>query len=152
MNTTPPTDPAAPPPARLDLAAQHLPCGADVDDLLDQVAAGRTTIHIRHQAECPSCQAALAELATLWSPVADLVSAPIHTPDGLPAAVMRHILSDARSLGFQSSMLLASNDGLPLYARLGYARKYAIEGNPKGHSDIIFVKRLGREDDCRLFG
>jgi GNAT superfamily N-acetyltransferase len=39
---------------------------------------------------------------------------------GIAAAIMRHILSDARSLGFQSSMLLASNDGLPLYARLGY--------------------------------
>jgi predicted acetyltransferase len=39
---------------------------------------------------------------------------------GVAAAIMRHILSDARSLGFQSSMLLASNDGLSLYARLGY--------------------------------
>jgi uncharacterized alkaline shock family protein YloU len=92
VTTAPPPNPAAPPPpGRLDLAAQHLPCGADIDDLLDQVAADQATTHTRHQAECPSCQAALAELAALWSPVADLVNTPIHTPDGLPAAVMRHI-------------------------------------------------------------
>jgi GNAT superfamily N-acetyltransferase len=29
------------------------------------------------------------------------------------------------------------------YARLGYERRYAIEGVPKGYSDIIFVKLLG---------
>ena len=92
MSTATPPEPAAPQPAkRIDLAAQHLPCGADVDDLLDQVAAGRATILTGHQAECPGCQAALSELAALWSPVADLVSTPIHTPAGLPAAVMRHI-------------------------------------------------------------
>lgn len=28
------------------------------------------------------------------------------------------------------------------YARLGYERKFAIEGLPNGHSDIIFVKAL----------
>lgn len=32
------------------------------------------------------------------------------------------------------------------YERLGYERKYAIEGRPKGHSDIIFVKSLEGED------
>jgi GNAT superfamily N-acetyltransferase len=39
---------------------------------------------------------------------------------GIATSIMRHILIEARSLGYQSSMLLASNDGLPLYARLGY--------------------------------
>lgn len=39
---------------------------------------------------------------------------------GVAAALMRHILSEARTLGYNSSMLLASNDGMPLYARLGY--------------------------------
>jgi uncharacterized alkaline shock family protein YloU len=92
MSTAPPPNRAAPPPpGRVDLAAQDLPCGADIDDLLDQVAADQATIHTQHQAECPSCQAALVELTALWSPITDLVSTPIHTPTALPAAVMRHI-------------------------------------------------------------
>jgi uncharacterized alkaline shock family protein YloU len=91
MSTVPPPNPAAPPPPqRVDLAAQRLPCGADIDELLDQVAA-QATILTGHQAECPSCQAALAELAALWSPITDLASTPVHTPAALPAAVMRHI-------------------------------------------------------------
>lgn len=39
---------------------------------------------------------------------------------GVAAALMRHILADARSLGYYASMLLASNDGLPMYTRMGY--------------------------------
>jgi GNAT superfamily N-acetyltransferase len=39
---------------------------------------------------------------------------------GVAAALMRHILTDARNLGCSKSMLLASNDGQPLYERLGY--------------------------------
>ena len=39
---------------------------------------------------------------------------------GVATAMMGHILSEARSLGYHSSMLLASNEGLPIYARLGY--------------------------------
>jgi len=28
---------------------------------------------------------------------------------------------------------------------MGYERKYAIEGRPKGHADIIYIKRLHAE-------
>ena len=34
--------------------------------------------------------------------------------------MMRHILSEARAMGYASSMLLASDEGTPLYRRLGY--------------------------------
>jgi hypothetical protein len=30
------------------------------------------------------------------------------------------------------------------YERIGYERKYAIEGRPKGYADIIYVKVLRR--------
>ena len=30
------------------------------------------------------------------------------------------------------------------YERLGYERKYVIEGRPKGYADIIYVKVLQR--------
>ena len=34
--------------------------------------------------------------------------------------MMRHILAEARGVGYASSMLLASDEGVPLYRRLGY--------------------------------
>lgn len=39
---------------------------------------------------------------------------------GVAAAMMRHILAEAQALGYTSSMLLASDEGTPLYRRLGY--------------------------------
>ena len=33
------------------------------------------------------------------------------------------------------------------YERLGYERKYSIEGLPKNHSDIIFIKAIKAEED-----
>lgn len=39
---------------------------------------------------------------------------------GVAATLMHHILNEARSLGYENSMLLASNEGQPLYDRLGY--------------------------------
>jgi uncharacterized alkaline shock family protein YloU len=77
------------PPPRLD--GQYLPCGADIDDLLEQVAAGRTDPDDGHQAHCPHCQAALTEFAALWAPVRDLADQPVPTPTGLVAGVMHHI-------------------------------------------------------------
>lgn len=39
---------------------------------------------------------------------------------GVAATLMHHILAEARALGYNNSMLLASNDGQPLYEHLGY--------------------------------
>lgn len=35
------------------------------------------------------------------------------------------------------------------YERMGYERKYAIEGRPKGHADIIYVKVLRVDAESR---
>jgi len=32
------------------------------------------------------------------------------------------------------------------YERLGYERRYAIEGRPKGHSNIVYIKLLKGEN------
>jgi predicted acetyltransferase len=45
---------------------------------------------------------------------------PAYRHRGVAAAMMRHILAEARDHGFGASMLLASDDGTPLYRRLGY--------------------------------
>ncbi len=40
---------------------------------------------------------------------------------GIGSEMMHHVLADARNLGYEESMLLASPEGIPLYERLGYA-------------------------------
>jgi uncharacterized alkaline shock family protein YloU len=82
---------AAPPPEPGSYPGQHLDCGADVDDLLEQVADGHADRRTDHQQHCPHCQAALLELADVWAPVHRLASQSVQVPAGLTAAVMRHI-------------------------------------------------------------
>jgi GNAT superfamily N-acetyltransferase len=79
--------------------------------------------HVRHYLgwieNTPVATATLVlsgRVAGIWN----VGTLPEYRRQGVAAAIVRHILSDARSLGFQASMLLASNDGLPLYERLGY--------------------------------
>ena len=73
------------------LNAVTLPCGADVDALLEQVADGHGADWDAHQRDCVHCQAALAEFAALWAPVIDTAARPVPAPRGLTAAVMSQI-------------------------------------------------------------
>jgi hypothetical protein len=59
------------------LTAAALPCGADVDLLLEQAAAGRGRELDAHQRECVHCQAALGEFTALWAPVTELAAVPV---------------------------------------------------------------------------
>ena len=78
-------------PARQLLSTAILPCGADVDFLLEQVADGHPADLDDHQRDCVHCQAALSEFTVLWSPVTDLAATPVTAPPGLTAAVMSSI-------------------------------------------------------------
>lgn len=85
--------PAAPP----LLGTAALPCGTDVDLLLEQIAGGRGADRDAHQQQCVHCQAALSEFIILWAPVAELAAAPVPAPPGLAAGVMsqiRHLVRD----------------------------------------------------------
>ena len=73
------------------LSAVTLPCGAEVDPLLEQVADGHTADLDDHQRDCVHCQAAIAEFAALWAPVAEMAASPVPAPPGLTAAVMSQI-------------------------------------------------------------
>ena len=73
------------------LDAVTLPCGADVDPLLEQVADGHAADLDAHQRDCVHCQAAIAEFAALWAPVAEAAASPVPAPPGLTAAVMSQI-------------------------------------------------------------
>jgi len=79
------------------LDAVTLPCGAEVDSLLEQVADGRAGDLDDHQRDCVHCQAAIAEFAALWAPLAAEAAIPLAAPSGLTAAVMsqiRRLVSD----------------------------------------------------------
>jgi hypothetical protein len=84
-----------PPPGRQQtrvlLTSATLPCGAEVDLLLEQVADGHSADLDAHQRDCVHCQAAIAEFTAIWEPVAELASTPVPAPPGLTAAVMSHI-------------------------------------------------------------
>lgn len=82
------TDPT--PPHQL-LNDAVLPCGSEVDLLLEQVADGRANDLDDHQRSCVHCQAAVTEFAALWGPVQELAAQPVAVPPGLAAAVMSQI-------------------------------------------------------------
>jgi uncharacterized alkaline shock family protein YloU len=81
----------SPMPAETPLDASFLPCGAEVDVLLEQAAEGRGADRDAHQQDCVHCQAALGEFAILWDPVAELAAVPVSAPSGLVAAVMSQV-------------------------------------------------------------
>lgn len=77
---------------------ERLPCGAAVDELLDQVADRRPPTDPEHQAGCVHCRAAVAELSAMWAPMRDLADERVRAPTGLLDAVMdrvRRLASDA---------------------------------------------------------
>lgn len=92
--------PSGPPRIRQLLDAAVLPCGADVDLLLEQTADGHDHAWDAHQAQCVHCQAALRELAALWNPVTDLAAAAVPPPPGLIAAVMSQVRTLIRDVWY----------------------------------------------------
>jgi len=82
------------------LSAAALPCGADVDLLLEQAAAGRGRVLDVHQRECVHCQAALGEFTALWEPVSELAAATVPVPPGLTATVMGQIRTLVRDVWY----------------------------------------------------
>jgi uncharacterized alkaline shock family protein YloU len=90
-----------PPPGRPQLLdAVTLPCGADVDLLLEQVADGRAADRDAHQRQCVHCQAALGEFTAIWAPVTELAATPVAAPPGLAAAAMSQIRALVRGVPY----------------------------------------------------
>lgn len=67
-----------------------LPCGADLDALVAQVADD-VPGDLAHQAGCPHCQAALAQIEELWSLAGQLARERVEAPDRIDAVVMGRI-------------------------------------------------------------
>ena len=75
----------------LSRANQYLPCGADIDDLLEQAADGDAGQFTIHQRDCLYCQAALGEFARVWEPVRSLAAEQVAVPAALKSAVASQI-------------------------------------------------------------
>jgi uncharacterized alkaline shock family protein YloU len=75
----------------LDSASQRLACGAEVDQLLEQVADGDADRLTEHQRGCPHCQAAIAEFGRLWAPVHEYARQPVRLPQRLRASVLKEV-------------------------------------------------------------
>ena len=68
-----------------------VPCGALLDDLLEQVADGTPPADRVHQETCPDCRAALTELADLWAPVGRLTAEYVTAPPTLTSTIMERV-------------------------------------------------------------
>lgn len=73
------------------LQLDELPCGADLDELFEQVAQGRGDQLTEHQRDCVHCQAAIGEFGRLWAPVQAAARTPLPTPAELKNAVMDRV-------------------------------------------------------------
>jgi hypothetical protein len=68
-----------------------LACGRSLDPLVAQVADGAEPRDPGHQAACPHCQAALAQLRELWSLAGRLARERVDAPERIDAVVLRRI-------------------------------------------------------------
>jgi len=80
-----------------------------------------------------------AEIANLWV-------SEHHRGRGLGKTLLHAAEKEAALRGCTQVVLITHSFQAPeFYTRLGYEKKYAIEGRPKGHSDIVFAKLLKSE-------
>jgi uncharacterized alkaline shock family protein YloU len=70
---------------------ERLPCGADMDALVEQVADGDERLRSPHQEICVHCQTALEELARAWAPVSALAGSEAALPERVVHRIMRRI-------------------------------------------------------------
>ena len=70
-----------------------------------------------------------------------------HRGQGLGRKILQAAETQALRRGCLQIVVISHSFQAPkFYERFGYQRKYVIEGQPKGHSDIVFVKPLQGEN------
>lgn len=75
---------------------RRLPCGADLGQLIAQVADAEPAADPAHQARCPYCQATLRRLRDAWHDVHMVAIAPVPMPATLTAQIMARVRILAR--------------------------------------------------------
>lgn len=77
---------------------EQLPCGVELESLVDQVADGQPPTDPAHQTGCPYCQAAIRKLRQGWGDVRTLTRQPVPIPPGLTAQIMARVRTLARQV------------------------------------------------------
>ncbi len=72
-------------------AETALPCGAELEPLLEQIADGRADQPTAHQRGCRYCSAALDEGDRLWGPVRELAAEVVEVPERVVASILRRV-------------------------------------------------------------
>ena len=75
---------------------RRLPCGAEIEQLVAQVADTEPAADPAHQAHCPYCQATLRRLRDAWEDVHTLANQPVPIPPTLTAQIMARVRILAR--------------------------------------------------------
>lgn len=70
---------------------QVLPCSAELEPLLEQIADGHADQRSAHQRSCSYCTAALDEGARLWGPVRQLAAEPVEVPERIVTSILRAV-------------------------------------------------------------
>jgi uncharacterized alkaline shock family protein YloU len=73
-----------------------LPCGVPLDEIYAQVVDQTPPARPEHQARCPHCRAALADLSEAWAPVAQLAAKQITAPSSLLESVLAKVRQISR--------------------------------------------------------
>ena len=80
-----------------DIASPNtLPCGAPLNEIYAQVVDQIPPARPEHQARCPHCRAALADLSEAWAPVAQLAAKQITAPSSLLESVLAKVRQTSR--------------------------------------------------------
>lgn len=88
---------------------ERLPCGVELEVLLEQVADDQPARDPLHQDRCPYCQATLRRLHQDWADVETLTQQPVPIPSGLTAKIMDRVRQLAAHAA--SSILLGQLGG-----------------------------------------
>ena len=73
-----------------------LPCGVPLDEIYAQVVDQILPARPEHQARCPHCRAALADLSEAWALVAQLAAKQITAPSSLLESVLAKVRQISR--------------------------------------------------------
>jgi hypothetical protein len=73
-----------------------LPCGVPLDEIYAQVVEQTPPARREHQARCPHCRAALADLSEAWALVAQLAAKQITAPSSLLESVLAKVRQISR--------------------------------------------------------
>jgi uncharacterized alkaline shock family protein YloU len=122
-----------------------LPCGMPLDEIYAQVVDQTPPARPEHQARCPHCRAALADLSEAWTPVAQLAAKQITAPSSLLEPVLAKVRQISRDPWYE---IITTDHGRTRVAArvVGAVARLAAQEVP--HVSIAFGRRRAtREKD-----